>query len=626
MTSVRLVVTLLTVLAAGSVLERLGTARGADCLTSYDVDGSPESLAVGDFNGDGRLDVVAANRFGPHTLGHQVWVLLEAGGGAFGAATAYDAGDGPASVAAGDLNGDGHLDLAVVNSAGSHGPTPTLETVSVLLGTGSGGFGAPVPYSVGVNTYPDAVALGDFNGDRRLDLVVTLFSNQAAVLLGRGDGSFDAATTYVFAGSGVASVLVGDVNGDRHLDLIAPDDGDNAVSVLLGSGNGDFAGSIVLPTGTDPVSVALSDFNEDGHADLVVANSADNTASVLLGAGDGQFNSASAYAVRTKPASVAVGDFDGDAHVDVAVANSVDDTLSVLLGDGNGRFGAEHAYAVGGAPVDIVAADFDSDGRSDLAVANLRDKTVSALLAVTTCVDATPRLCVGDCNNDSAVTIAELLALVNIALDSQTLTACPVVALWVDRSAYPEISVSRLVKAVNNALYGCAFCAPGTCRVSRDETCAIPTGPVGNACCQCGYDGWCAIVCICASPDTPIATPTGERPISSLNVGDLVYSTTAFGIVAVPVLQATRQAVRSHHVIRVELASGVVLEISGGHPTADGRTFGELRVGDTLGDTEIVSVHVVPYAHDHTYDILPASESGVYFAGGVPIGSTLRRH
>ena len=623
MTSVRLVVPLLAVLATGSVLGGPGTARGADCLTSYDVGVSPNSLAVDDFNGDGHPDVVATNRFGPYTLGHQVWIMLGAAGGAFARATAYDAGDGPASVAVGDLNGDGHLDLAVVNSAASHGGTPTLETVSVLLGMGTGGFGAAVPYSVGVNTYPDTVALGDFNGDRRLDLVVTLFSNKAAVLLGTGDGRFGAASTYVFAGSQVASVVVGDVNGDGHLDLIAPDSGDNAVSVLLGSGTGDFAGSIVLPTGTDPVSLALNDFNEDGYADLAVANSADNTISVLLGTGGGHFNSASAYPVRTEPASVAVGDFDGDGHVDVAVANSFDGTVSVLLGTGNGRFGAEHAYAVGGAPVDVAAADFDSDGRSDLAVASPRDDTVSVLLTVTTCVEATPRLCVGDCYNDGAVTINELIALVNIALGSESLTACPAAALWFDPSAHPEISVSRMVKAVTNALYGCAPCAPGACRVSGD-VCELPTGPVGNACCQCGYDGWCALVCICASPDTPIATPTGERPISSLQVGDLVYSTTAFGIVAVPVVKASRQAVRSHHVVRVGLASGAVLEISAGHPTADGRTFEELRVGDKLGDTEIVSVQVVPYAHDYTYDILPASESGVYFAGGVPIGSTLQ--
>jgi len=323
--------------------------------------------------------------------------------------------------------------------------------------------------------------------------------------------------------------------------------------------------------------------------------------------------------------AVAVGDLDGDGHVDLAVANSIDSTVSVLLGTGSGRFGPDSAYIVGRGPASVVTGDFDNDGRSDLAVGNRNDSTVSTLLTVSACVEATPRACVGDCYSDGAVTIDELLTMVSIALGDTLPVACPAAASWVDNSAYPGFGVSGLVKAVSNALYGCASCPPGTCHVSSDASCEAPTGPVGNACCQCGYDSWCAFVCLCASPDTPIATPTGDVPISSLRVGDLVYSTTDFGIVAVPVLKTNRQAVRAHRVVRVGLATGAVLEISAGHPTADGRTFADLRVGDLLGDTMIVSVQVVPYAYDYTYDILPASDSGVYFAGGVPVGSTLQR-
>jgi hypothetical protein len=244
------------------------------------------------------------------------------------------------------------------------------------------------------------------------------------------------------------------------------------------------------------------------------------------------------------------------------------------------------------------------------------------LLTVDTCVDATPRMCVGDCNSDGAVAIAELLTMVNIALGNASIAACPAASSWVPIADPYGLGVPDLIKAVTDALYGCASCAPGTCRVFS-EACEHPTGPVGNACCQCRYDGWCAFTCICASPDTPIATPNGDVPIAALEVGDLVYSTRASGIVAVPVLRTHRQAVASHHVVQVRLATGAVLEISAGHPTADGRTFGELRVGDRLGDVPIVAVRVVPYLHDATYDILPASDSGVYFAAGVPVGSTL---
>ena len=501
--------------------------------------------------------------------------------------------------------------------------------MSVLLGTGTGSFGSAVAYGVGIDAYAVSLSMGDFDGDGRLDLaVLTQADNAAAVLLGRGDGSFDPARRYGFAAThplSVASLTVGDVDADGHLDLIAAVAGDNRLSVLRGSGNGEFAQSVEPATGGGPVSVAVSDFAEDVRADLVVANYDDNTVSVLLGTGGGDFAAATAYPVRTAPAAVATGDFDGDGHVDLAVANSFDGTVSVLLGTGSGRFGPDSAYGVGRGVTSVVTGDFDNDGRSDLAVGNRTDNTVSVLLTVTACVEAIPRVCVGDCRSDGAVTIDELLTMVSIALGGTLPAACPAAASWVDNGAYPELGIPAVIKGVSNALCGCSSCPPGTCRVFPDGSCEAPTGPVGNACCQCGYDGWCAFPCLCASPETPIATPSGEVPIASLGIGDLVYSATDFGIVAVPVLETHRQAVRAHRVVRVELATGAVLEISAGHPTADGRRFADLRVGDLLGDTMIVSVQIVPYAYDYTYDILPASESGVYFAGGVPVGSTLQR-
>jgi hypothetical protein len=130
--------------------------------------------------------------------------------------------------------------------------------------------------------------------------------------------------------------------------------------------------------------------------------------------------------------------------------------------------------------------------------------------------------------------------------------------------------------------------------------------------------------CVCASPDTPIATPGGDRAIADLAVGDLVYSVQGGAIVAVPIARVNRAPVHDHHVVHVTLASGAVLEISPRHPTADGRTFGDLRTGDALDRISITSVALVPYTHPFTYDILPASETGAYFAGGALIGSTLQ--
>jgi hypothetical protein len=130
---------------------------------------------------------------------------------------------------------------------------------------------------------------------------------------------------------------------------------------------------------------------------------------------------------------------------------------------------------------------------------------------------------------------------------------------------------------------------------------------------------------ICASSDTPIATPHGERAISSLKEGDLVYSVEGEAIVVVPILRTGSTPVVNHEVMRIVLDDGTVLDISPGHPTADGRLFSDLSIGAKLdAQHTVIEAQRVAYPHDRTYDILPASSSGSYFAGGALIGSTLR--
>jgi hypothetical protein len=158
------------------------------------------------------------------------------------------------------------------------------------------------------------------------------------------------------------------------------------------------------------------------------------------------------------------------------------------------------------------------------------------------------------------------------------------------------------------------------------QSCGFTFCEQTSAVCTAGVWQWTvSTICpVCASPDTPIATPTGERPISDLRVGDLVYSVEDGAIVPVPLVAVGRTPVARHRVVRVVLAGGRRLEISAGHPTADGRTFGDLRAGGRLDGHEIVSVELVPYTHPFTYDVLPGSPSGTYFAAGALVGSTLR--
>src|SRR5881397_2620325 len=177
-----------------------------------------------------------------------------------------EVGTNPRSVAVGDFNGDGRLDLAVTNASSYDVP----GTVSVLLGNGDGTFQSALSFAVGSN--PLSVAVGDVNGDGRLDLAVAnYYSNDVSVLLGNGDGTFQPARTFR-VGTYPSSVVVGDFNGDGRPDLAVANGNSNDVSVLLGNGDGTFQPALSFAAGTAPVSVAVGDINGDGRPDLAVAN------------------------------------------------------------------------------------------------------------------------------------------------------------------------------------------------------------------------------------------------------------------------------------------------------------------------------------------------------------------
>jgi len=177
------------------------------------------------------------------------------------------------------------------------------------------------------------------------------------------------------------------------------------------------------------------------------------------------------------------------------------------------------------------------------------------------------------------------------------------------------------------ACIGTAVCCGKNCCSVGQICCEVP-GPVGGMGPECTQpvDGTCpkgCTSCVCNSPDTPIATPRGERRIAELREGDLVYSMHGGRMKAVRITKAQRTEAPNHSVMRVTLASGAVLSISPRHPTADGRSFGDLRAGDRLDGVFVVAAELVPYAETHTYDILPESDSGTYWAGGVLVASTI---
>ena len=174
---------------------------------------------------------------------------------------------------------------------------------------------------------------------------------------------------------------------------------------------------------------------------------------------------------------------------------------------------------------------------------------------------------------------------------------------------------------------GTATCCEAECCKAGELCCNVNAGASRTACTPATDKGTCPLgcaQCVCTAPSTPIATPSGERPISELKVGDLVYSVHHGKLVAVPVILTNRVPVTGlHHMVEIRLSTGRVLSISPSHPTSDGRTFADLAKGDALDGVALDAVRRVPYTEAYTYDILPDSDSGTYFAGGVLIGTTL---
>ncbi|HSD46184.1 MAG TPA: FG-GAP-like repeat-containing protein [Pyrinomonadaceae bacterium] len=364
----------------------------------FGTEDGPLSVALGDLNGDGKLDLATAN-FNSGTV--SVLLNTTAPGNAtasFSGIQEFVTGDGAAFVTMGDLNGDGRLDLATANFV--------LNTVSVLLNTTASGAAAAsftARKEIATDTGPIFVTTADVNGDGKSDLAVANFnSNDVSVLLnntapGSLTASFVAKQDFA-TGNAPLFIAVNDLNGDGTLDLAVANLNSSTVSVLLntvdpaGSALG-FSARQDLDTGPGPRSVALGDVNGDGKPDVAVADVGANAVSVLLnttapGAAISAFAPKQDVATGTNPVSVTTGDLNSDGQLDLAVANINSNTISVLLnntapGAATPNFSAKQDLATSDNPLFVTASDLNGDGKLDLVVANLVS-TVSVLLNTTT--------------------------------------------------------------------------------------------------------------------------------------------------------------------------------------------------------------------------------------------------
>jgi FG-GAP-like repeat len=361
----------------------------------------PTSVGVGDFNGDGNLDFAVAN-----ASDNTVSVFLGKGDGTFTPASkspytvvaCFLCNGVPTSVAVGDFNGDGKPDLAIANIPIGIGSLIGAITgkvggqVAILLGNGDGTFQGANNSGTG-GDFPTSMAVGNFknrfynNAKPYHDLAITnLNSGQVSILLNNGSGSFSQATGSPFAvGSRPSSIAVFDFDQDGNDDLAVANAGDNAVAILMGDGTGKFAKNINSPVavGGGPSSVVLADFNGDGKTDLAVADLSASAVSVSLGDGTGTFPTVTDYPVGRSPSSIAVGDFNKDGKLDLVVANRLNGSVIFLLGDGTGSFRAVRNFSVGGDPLSLAVGDFNGDNEPDVAVANLFSNSVSVVMNTT---------------------------------------------------------------------------------------------------------------------------------------------------------------------------------------------------------------------------------------------------
>jgi hypothetical protein len=335
-------------------------------VTSFAAGATPNSVAVGDFNRDGKQDFVIANQ----GSSNNVSVLLGDGAGGFSAATNFPSGGGPVSIAVGDFNGDGKEDLSTANISG---------LVSIFLGDGAGAFPARTDISVGGS--PFQVAIADLNNDGRQDIVVARNTADAvAVLLGNGAGGFAAPLT-TGVGARPNALAIGDFNNDGKPDVVTTNDVSDDISILLGNGQGGFSSVTNTGIGARPSQVAIGDFNNDGKQDIVFAKYDLQRVTVWQGDGLGGFTSlGDFFSGGALTRSVAIGDFNGDGRQDIVIGNNESDDVSFLLNNGAGGFAPAVHFPVGDFPALVAVADFNGDGLQDIVTANQNSNDASVLL------------------------------------------------------------------------------------------------------------------------------------------------------------------------------------------------------------------------------------------------------
>jgi hypothetical protein len=297
-------------------------------------------VAVADFNKDGKLDIAAtdpSNGF--------VQIFTGNGDGTFTLGSTFntDSGNtGPQNLIAADFNGDGYPDLAVINQDAS----PT--NIGILINDGTGNFQPAVTYPLSSSVWQANIAVGDLNGDGKLDLATPTSSSGVAMLMGNGDGTFQPETDLSLGVNNAQSVAIADLNGDKIMDLaVSLNNGlGQDIAIALGTGNAVFPTITTLAASLQdfnfispyPLSIHVADIDNDGNPDLVYANESYGTVGILFGSGAGAFYDPVEFPSGGITFNLTLADVNQDGAVDVITTDEFLGGASVLL-NANGAIG-----------------------------------------------------------------------------------------------------------------------------------------------------------------------------------------------------------------------------------------------------------------------------------------------
>ncbi len=333
---------------------------------------TPVDLASGDMDNDGILDIVVANGNTPGSFG----IFLGNGAGGFDSAGSEFLAIRPISVALSHLNGDSNLDVVLM----SYDQNLDRATVQVFAGNGQGDTGNVNSKFAGGQ--PVDMAAGDLDGDGIQDFAVLMADRTVAIF--RGTDALLVRDAVIVPVAGLLqprAIAISDLNADGRGDLVVADDAgvqEGRLWLLDGQGALAFGAPREVRVAAQPSALGVGDLNDDGRLDLISAGA--QGVSVLASIGGGQFLSLGTIPAGDGVSDLELVDLDGDGDLDIATSNRVGDDVSIALGDGFGGFDVIAPGQAGNGPSALVSGDFDGDRARDLVVSNRDDNDVTVLL------------------------------------------------------------------------------------------------------------------------------------------------------------------------------------------------------------------------------------------------------